>query len=147
MPEYCSQTDVTNRITTAGLLYCADRDGDGDADSDEITAHVTPSIQYAGREIDFAVCDHFPTATARGQSNPFLKDIAIDLAVERLCSTGTSGIPDSVAAAAERSRALLKQIKNGARIPDFTYPAEPQADPRYPARPAWPRVVNFGGRR
>lgn len=146
MAEYCSATDVTNRVTDAGVEYCADRDGDGQVGADEITAYVTPAIAYAGREIDFAVCDQFPPATARAQGNGFLKDIAIDLAVERLCSTGTGGIPDSVAAAAERSRALLKQIKMGARIPDFVYPAEPQADPRYPVRPAWPRVVNFGGR-
>ena len=44
MPEYCTETDVRNRLTANGYLNLGDRDGDGIVNASEVSASITSAI-------------------------------------------------------------------------------------------------------
>lgn len=143
MAEYCSYDDVRKRLTNAGVAYVADRDQDGLVDTTEQAEHVTTSIQFAGRQIDYAICDQTETSTARASGNGFLKDLAIDLAAERCCGIGGGEIPAAMQAAADYARVVLGEVKRGRRIPDYTYPSQPAGTPRLNIAKTQPGIINF----
>lgn len=119
MPEYCSQTDITNRLTAAGVLYVADRDLSGTASGSELSAYIDPSIAYAGNLIDGYLSN---TYTFRGGvGNAWLKDRAIDIAAAKCIEVGGGQIPPAMMAARDLSIELLKQVMSGAiRVPGLT---------------------------
>lgn len=146
MAEYCTFADVQNRLTEAGLNYCADRNRSGAVEPSEQAKHVTTSIAYAGGKIDIAVINsnqQLDPIAVRAQANIILRDIAIDIAVERVCGLGGHAVPPSVAEAAARSKDELVAFMNGKTIPYLTYPT--QRDGSYSL--TQPAVVNPCGRR
>lgn len=141
MAEYCTYLDVSNRLTEAGVTFCADTDQSGAVDPSESSAHVDTAIVYAGQEIDFAVVNNrkgLILSSVRAAGNAFLKQIAIDLASERLCTIGGMTTPDSISEAAARAREMLLRVENGKDVPGLTYPL--QSDGQHSR--SYPGVVN-----
>lgn len=127
MAEYCTYSDVSNRLTEAGVAFCADTDRSGAVDPSESAASVATAIEYAGQEIDFAVVNNrkgLILSAVRSAGNSFLKQIAIDLAAERLCTIGGMTTPDSITEAAARAREMLLRVENGKDIPGLVYPLQ-----------------------
>lgn len=123
MTEYCSRTDVENRITTQGLSYFVDRDLDGDNEEAELAAYVDTAIQEAGVMVDMHLHHFIKPSAARAAANVWLRMICVDLAVERLARIGGNDPPVSVVFDAERSRRYLMDIKAGRfTVPNLTYP-------------------------
>jgi len=122
MTEYCSTTDVQNRLTAAGFKFCADLDNSGSVNTAEEAATITPAIQYAGNLIDVCVlaagCE---ISVARGAGNQWLRDRAIDLAAYRVSTTGGRGIIQCLKDDYDDAVALLRSTK---KIPglEFDYP-------------------------
>lgn len=114
--EYCSQADVKERATLQGWRYLADRDHDGQVNTAESGA-VDAAIEWAGDEIDVALAPKIEPADARGQSNRYLKNIAIDLSVYRLFTNGGDDATASVTRAYEEAREKLQRIKTGEDVP------------------------------
>ena len=123
MAEYCSQADVKSRLSVAGWRYVADRDHDGRV-GDAESGTIDDAIEWAGDEIDVAIAPKIEPADARGQSNRYLKNIAIDLSVYRAWSTGGDDVTATVQAAYEEAREKLQRIKTGEDVPglDRVYP-------------------------
>ena len=119
MTEYCSNTDVSNRFTSSAYLLMGDDDDSGALSAGEIAAAITPGIEWAGSEIDYALVNRQPaydSAAARGAGNVFLRNIAIDLAVWHIVSNGGRDIPDSMQAAYERAVTKLDGIREEAQL-------------------------------
>ena len=119
--EYCTETDVRNRLTANGYLNLGDRDGDGSVDAGEIAAYITSAIEWAGSEIDYALINHQPPyvlATARSSGNVFLRSRAVDLAAWQVASHGGRDVPDPFQSAYERAADMLDGIREkGAEVP------------------------------
>ncbi len=121
MPEYCTATDVQNRLTANGYLNLGDRDGDGVVNADEVTAYITSAIEWAGSEIDYALINHHPPyelATARSSGNVFLRSRAVDFAAWQVATNGGRDVPDSFQAAYDRAVEMLDGIRErGEEVP------------------------------
>lgn len=140
MPDYCSETDVQLRLTEAGVKNLVDRNRDGVVSPAEAANAIATAVTWAGTEIDAALTELMPVATARGSSNDWLRQRAIDLAAFRACSLGGRSVPDSLQSDSERSLVLLEEVRTGARmIPGLTYQL-PYDSPASTMRA--PRVVN-----
>ena len=145
MAEYCSYDDVVNILTTPGVNYFADVDGDGTVGTDDRAQHVTPNIRRAGWEVDRAVLQNgLSTEIARGQQTQCLKDVAAPIAAELCCMVGGGGVPESIASMAAWARGELLKYSQGETIPGIVYPAQPSGDYKTSIARHWPRVVNFG---
>lgn len=124
MAEYCSASDVQNRLTSAGYINVADRDNDGTVEADEIAAYVTSAIEWAGSEIDYALINHQPAyslTVARASGNVFLRSRAIDLAAWQVCTNGGRDVPDSFQAAYDRAIEMLDGIRErGEEVPGLS---------------------------
>lgn len=135
MAEYCTAAEVKKRATANGYRLIADRDGDGRLNAQE-TSEVTYAIQWAGNEIDVALAQRLEPDDARAQSNAYLRDIAVDLALYRLFSNGGDDVPRSVELGALHEKmgafARLDAIKGGGNIPGLTY--NPPYNSLIPAR-------------
>lgn len=114
MPEYCTISDVENRLTRAGYKFSADRDGDGAVGASEKEA-ITEAIEQAGTVID----EHI-TATrlitadyARSQAYPVLKHLAVDLAAYRIAGNGGRKVPQSLQDAFEDAMERLGLYRDG----------------------------------
>lgn len=140
MAEYCTTTDITNRLTQIGLLNVADRNNDKVVDPTEEAAYVTPAIEYGGNVIDGYLCGQLVPDAARGAANPWLRDRCIDIAVMQLCMIGGRDAPKSVSSARDFTMDLLKRVMDGARIPGYPYPGP--ANARFIHH--GPKVANFG---
>lgn len=124
MAEYCTFTDVENRLTAQGILYVADRDNSGSASGTEETKYITPSIQYAGNLIDGYLAKQFGGDLPRGDGNQWLRDRAIDIAAAQCVLVGGGKIPEDMAAAMKLSIEMLKQVASGdMRVPGLEYPS------------------------
>lgn len=123
MANYCSQSDLTGRLTDAGVKWVADRNRDGTADSGEKAAYLDSAIEYAGNIVDGYLCHQVPVGTARGQGNAWLRDRTVDIAAWRAAGHGGRNVPDSLIEAKELALDQLQKIKDGDRIPGFAYPA------------------------
>lgn len=122
MPDYCTQTDLTNRLTDAGIKWIADRNRDGNADGTERSAYLDSAIEYAGNLVDGYICRQVQPAAARGQANAWLRDRAVDIAAWRAAGHGGRDVPDSLAESKDLALAELQKIKDGDRIPGYAYP-------------------------
>lgn len=119
MTEYCSSTDIENRLTANGYLNVADRDYGGTVSAAELAANITSAIEWAGSEIDYALVNHRPaynTDTARSSGNVFLRSRAIDLASWQVVSNGGRDVPDSFQAAYDRAVAMLDAIREDGEL-------------------------------
>jgi hypothetical protein len=121
MPEYCTETDVRNRLTANGYLNLGDRDGDGIVNSGEVSAYVTSAIEWAGAEIDYALINHEPPyelATARSSGNVFLRSRAVDLATWQVSTHGGRDVPDAFQTSYDRAAEMLDGIRErGDEVP------------------------------
>lgn len=92
MAEYCNEDDVRKRLTTGGYAFFADLDQSGSVSSSEVADTITSAIQWAGNILDAEVqrmgCR---PDVARGASNAWLRDRAIDIAAYRVSTTGGGG--------------------------------------------------------
>ena len=124
MTEYCTSTQVQNRLTSAGYGNLADRDDDGTVSAAELAAYVTQAIQQAGDDIDYALVNHQPaydTAAARGASNSFLRSRAIDIACWYVATNGGRDAPEAIQAGYDKSKDMLDDIqKHGNIVPGLT---------------------------
>jgi len=139
MAEYCTFTDVENRLTSQGVLYVADRDNTGTASGEEQTKYITPSIQYAGNLIDGYLAKQFGMNLPRDGANQWLRDRAIDIAAAKAAEVGGGKMTESMKDSMQYSISLLVQVADGGlRVPGLAYPT--------PANAPWitrtPHVVN-----
>ncbi len=142
MAEYLNITDLTNRLTDAGIKFVADRDRNGTVSTEESAAYLTSAIQYAGNIVDGYLSDQLTPAMARGQGNAWLRDRAVDLAAWRAAGHGGRPVPKSLIEAKELALSELQGVKDGdGRIPGFDYPA--------PVNARWgsktPKMANLMG--
>ena len=121
MAEYCSATDVSNRVTEAGYEHVADDDEDGAVGTGELAASVTPAIRWAGGIIDSYIQRRVSLASARASGNTWLCDRAIDLAAYRFVTTGGREGVESFTADRDETLELLKRVRDdGDGIPGLT---------------------------
>lgn len=136
---YCDPEDVIDRLSGTGLVYVADDDADDVASQAEQSASLDHALAAAGAEIDAALAPH--VALPLAASNPWLRQRAVDLAVEHLVERKGSGVPASLAAAAARSRIWLEAVRAGKlRVPGLAYPGDSFARER--GALGLPRVAN-----
>lgn len=112
MPEYCSPTDLQNRLTAEGYDNVVDRNQDGDISGAEVANSVTSSIAWAGGLIDAYLCDRFDIASARSSGNTFLRDRCIDLAACRLATQGGRDAPTAFLQDQQRTLEILRRIRD-----------------------------------
>jgi len=132
--EYCTEAAVETRLRVGGAAYI----------NDDNPGFLDQAISDAGFEIDKAVCNQIDPVAARAQANGFLSKCCVDLSVVR-CFGGDE-VPASFQAEADNTRRMLTGIEAGDKIPGFTYPSQPNGDPRYDVSAGLPLVVNPGGR-
>ncbi len=119
MTEYCTATQVSNRLKAAGYTHLADDDGDGAVEADEITANITPAIEWAGSQIDYALANHEPPynlTSARAAGNTFLRTVAVDIAAWSVLTNGGRDVPESIQAAYDRDIEMLNAIREDGDI-------------------------------
>jgi hypothetical protein len=117
--EYCTATQVSNRLKAAGYAHLADDDADTTVESGEIDANITPCIEWAGSLIDYALANHEPAYTlsaARSAGNTFLRTVAVDLACWAVFTNGGRDVPDSFEKAYERAIEMLDRIREDGEI-------------------------------
>ena len=113
--EYCTNADVENRLTAAGLRFVADRDRDGSVSSPELAAALDAAIAYAGQLIDAALCKQVQPADARSSGNFWLLDRAVDLAACRAAGHGGRDVPLTLVNARDFSLVELSLVAEGRR--------------------------------
>lgn len=124
MAEYCSFTDVENRLTAQGILYVADRDNSGTASGEEQTKYITPSIEYAGNLIDGYLAKQFGMNLPRGGGNQWLRDRAVDIAAAKAAEVGGGKVTEAMQASMSLTMTMLRQVADGdIRVPGLAYPA------------------------
>ncbi len=139
MSEYLTITDLTNRLTDAGVKYVADRDRDGEVSPTEAAAYLTSAIVYAGNIVDGYLAEQLPNGTARGSGNPWLLDRAVDIAAWRAAGHGGRSVPKTLCEAKDLALQQLQKIREGERIPGYKYPGP--ANAWFPSKT--PKVSNF----
>ena len=143
--SYCTQAQIQARISLAGVEYVADDDGDGVAGTTEKTNSLGTAITAADVEIDEALTPH-GFSLPLSASDSWLTVQAINLAAEHACERSGGGVPASLAAAAQRSRDKLNQVRLGEiRVPGLTYPLDGYQEER--RRLGVPRAANPSCRR
>lgn len=137
MAEYCSATDVQNRVTETGYGHIADEDSDGTVESPEIAANVTPAIRWAGGIIDSYIQGRVNLDSARASGNAWLCDRAIDLAAYRFVTTGGREGPESFTTDKDETLQLLERVRDdGDGIPGLTI-----AEPNHVDQPTGPYEI------
>lgn len=121
MTEYCSATDVSNRVSAAGYLDQVDADGDSALDASEVAANMTPAIEWAGGFIDSHIQARVNLSTARNSGNTWLRDRAVDLASYRFATNGGRDSVDAFTTDYETAKDLLERVRDdGDGIPGLT---------------------------
>lgn len=142
MAEYCTQADIQNRLTEAGLRFVADRDRSGTISTAEATAYITSAIEYAGGIIDHALCERLAPASARAQATAgtctWLRDRAIDIAAFRAAGHGGRDVPETLRQAYDLAEKLLYD----ARVNRRAIPGLVEDRPANGRSTIGPRVVN-----
>jgi hypothetical protein len=122
MADYCSLTDIENRLTANGIVFVADRDITGSASETELTKYIDPSIVYATNLIEGFLVRKYPFGA--GVGNAWLKDRAIDIAAAQCVEVGGQALPEPMKAAREFSLGLLKDVQAGQMdVPGLPLPA------------------------
>jgi hypothetical protein len=126
--HFCLAADLTARLSPAGLVACADDDGDGAVSATDRAAAVDPCIQYATNLIETALLTagiNVPLYQADSALNPLLKDIAVDIALHRLMTRRGAGSGQSTIDAHDMAIKTLDKIAGRKfRVPGLTYPGE-----------------------
>jgi len=121
MAEYCTTTDVSNRLKAAGYLNVADDDASGSLSAGELAANVTAAIVWAGGKVDYYVVNRSPAYdhnALRNGANAWCNQRAIDIAAWRVVTNGGRDCPDSLQSAYDEAIEELKGVKDGDVIPD-----------------------------
>ena len=125
MTEYCSATEVSNRVSAAGYLDQVDADGDSALDASEVAANMTTVIEYAGGFIDSHIQARVNLSSARNSGNTWLRDRAIDIAAYRFMTNGGREGVEAFATDFETTKELLVRVRDdGDGIPGLSI-AEP----------------------
>lgn len=125
---YCTNADVTNRLSSIGILYLVDDDNDGVLDVSE-DAYVTEAISYATTEIAESLAPWFDDPFAV-TTNAWITDRCVDLACERICGRKGQDPPAIILQAAQAAREKLEKARSGRhapdglRIPGLIYPGD-----------------------
>lgn len=127
MPEYLTIADLTTRLTDAGIKYVADRNRDGVVDSTESAGYLGSAVEYAGNIVDGYLAEQLTPSIARSQANAWLRDRAVDIAAWRAAGHGGRPVPKTLTDACDKALAELQGIREGKRIPGFTYPGPANA--------------------
>lgn len=143
MTEYCSRADVLSRLTTYGYDYAADRDEmDGVSAESEQARYIDSAIAWAGSLLDELVESQIEPASARGQSNSWLRDRAIDLACWRAYTAGGRDAPASMQLSYQSALDAMSRIFDGGKIPGLVV-TRAYGSPAYPIGGSrFPRAVN-----
>ncbi|MDB5388363.1 MAG: hypothetical protein JWM11_4009 [Planctomycetaceae bacterium] len=119
MPEYCTSTQVENRLKAAGYFNVADDDDDGSVSDNELAANITTGIQWAGGKIDYYVINRSPAydpMSLRNGGNAWCSQRAIDLAAWHAVTNGGRDCADSLQAAKDEALEELKAVKDDADV-------------------------------
>lgn len=109
MAEYCSQSDLTNRLTEIGADHVFDRDQSGSGISEEeVEMYVNPPIERAGTVIDEYIGLFTETTVWRANGNKWLLHVCVDLAVVYAIENGGRKPPKSLMA---RHDLALKRLQ------------------------------------
>lgn len=130
MTEYCTATDVSNRLKAAGYSNVIDEDQDSIVDAAEIAASITPQIENAGSIMDEYFVNRiepYVPATLRA-GNTWCKYCCVDIACWYIVANGGRDIPESLQTAYDNRIARLEGIENGNLIPGTTDPGTPLSD-------------------
>lgn len=115
MSEYCTNQQVIDRLTEAGVKHLADRDRSGRVSTAEATATIGTAVTKAGNAIDFAIVSFCPPATARAQASAgtvgWLTDRAVEIACYEACTIGGASAPESVQSAFDRATLQLLDVR------------------------------------
>ncbi len=120
--RYVELTELMGWLSINGYNDLLDVDLDGIVENNEQSTYGSQALNYACSLIDFAICGQVKPEMARTTGNIWLKDRCIDLAVWRLMGYGGRDIPVSVQQAYEHTLQMLAQVKDGDKIPGYTYP-------------------------
>lgn len=128
---YCLSADLTDLLSSAGLLQTSDDDASGSLSAGE-SAYTTRAIAAAGAEIDAALTPWLvtvPPSQSDAALNEWLRQRATYLAAEWLCSRKGQKIPAVIGTRCEMYRADLERVRKGElRVPGLTYPADSYPD-------------------
>ncbi len=141
MPEYCSQSDVINRLSEDGLRYLIDRDQDGLVSEDEKTRFLDVAIERAGLTIDTQIQHLMRPNFARAAANDYLKHICVDLAVGQIARLAGGEPAISVIVSENEAKKKLERIRYRTDvIPGLVYPLP--GVPTSQMRPSNGMVIN-----
>lgn len=123
MADYCSATDVQNRLTANGYKFAADRDGSGSVSASEQSSYIQTAIDYAGGIIDGMIVKFIEPSNARSQGVQWLKDRAVDIASYRAATHGGRKAPKTLRDDYDSAFDMLRSIRDdGQKIPGLTVP-------------------------
>lgn len=141
MPEYCSQSDVTDRLSDDGLKYLIDRDQDGSVSAAEKTQFLDVAIERAGLMIDTQIQHLMTTSFARSAGNDYLKHVCVDLAIGQLARLAGGEPAISVIVSENEAKKKLERIRYRQDvIPGLVYPLP--GVPTSQMRPSNGMVIN-----
>lgn len=127
MSEYVSEATVKKRATKNGWRFITDRNRDGATDATE-QGEIDSAIEWAGTLLDELVAPFIQPSDARGQSNTWLRDRALDLAVYRLFTNGGDDAPAAIERGYADALAAMQRIRGGVAIPGLTSQHPPYSD-------------------
>lgn len=112
---YTTRDAVRKRLTDAGWIWTADRNGSGTVSEQEIADAVDTAMEYADNLIDGAVSGILTPAEARALGNAWLRDRATDIAAFRATTHGGRRTPKVIRDDYERALAWLEEVAAGTR--------------------------------
>lgn len=120
---FCSEQDIIDRLTTTGIIYSHDDDGDMSYEAAD-TALIEDTIAQIDEDIKVYLSPSFTTPSSL-MGNVWLKSKAVDLVCERVCERKGLTAPQSIKENAERARAWLERVMGReVRVPGATYPGD-----------------------
>jgi len=121
---YCTEQNIIDRLSLAGLMYLLDDDADESYESADSDI-VAEAINDASDEIDVYVARWFENPRTTLSGNSWLKGRCVDIACERLCERKGQNVPASLLSAVGRTREWLAAVATGdLRIPQAVYPTD-----------------------
>lgn len=120
---FCSESDITDRLSATGLLYSVDDDNDGVLDASE-SAVVASVIADIDADIEMYLTPIFNDISSLA-GNVWLKVRAVDMVCHRLLERKGQTPPESLIAANTRAYELLELVRTRkVRIPRAAYPGD-----------------------
>jgi hypothetical protein len=94
------------------MLFVGDEDQSGTFNVQEKSALLAGIVDVCV-DMDAYIQSQVPLQYTRGSKNPYLKNICVDLSIQRLLEMGAGGVPESAENAAARSTRKLENIAKG----------------------------------